>query len=381
MTALELTEELLPGDRCESDVCWGERGNICDLHVKKREVLAASTHAPTMGSRDVTRDVVAEVEAGIASGALVADYYPELIARIRELEAGGSWERAKLAERNLAASEARVRELEAERDRAESLRLADVDTLLEVGDILDLGKYPESIVECAKRARSERDDAIARAEQAEHERDKARGESRFLARDNYATNQANEEIRARLADAEAMVRDWSDWGDAAVALVEPLDDGAVWGTPEVRKFIGEAVAKLPETQAQAAAMREALEFSNQYWASDDATTPEQVVDKAKAALALDAGRALLADLDTWEKRAKAAEELLRDADAHIEEWQSASGLLVGGDPGGVMPRHLAAEMKRHSDLFRDALECISLFAPNTARVAELRDRLAEILDG
>lgn len=336
-TFLELVEQLLPGDRCESDYCWGEGGNICDLHVKKRDALQAMT---------------------------------PLSQHL--------WERAKLAERNLAA-------------------------------------------------------AIASAEQAERDRDEA---LKAMRRANEGDARAWVDIRAKLAEVEAQAAAMREaLGKMAKSPSDPLwnyegswyvnlakdalatDAGRDWVSPEDHARV----------QAEAAAMREALYISNCVVETLPAADWEMAREKAKAALATDAGRAMLdrirnleeerdgwrqaamdsktaeeaehmvaaeiagrltKERDDWRKRAESAEQLLAKEEAEVDAWKEATGLLVGGDPGGVEPHHLSKEMQLHSTLFRRVSDAwskmqVGLDAANSTATfvrgeMDLRHAVAEI---
>jgi hypothetical protein len=55
--------------------------------------------------------------------------------------------------------------------------------------------------------------------------------------------------------------------------------------------------------------------------------------------------------------------------AEIERWKEATGLLRGGDPDGVTPEDLAAEIQAHSRLFRDLREFLAVGGDQLAKDA------------
>jgi len=74
-------------------------------------------------------------------------------------------------------------------------------------------------------------------------------------------------------------------------------------------------------------------------------------------------RATLALRDECMRLEGERNEAQRERDAlleEIDEWKEASGLLIGGDPGGVEPKHVAAEMALHSALFHGVRETLQL---------------------
>lgn len=117
---------------------------------------------------------------------------------------------------------------------------------------------------------------LSRAERAERERDEAREESRFLARDSASTLAANEDVRARLAEVERERDDWVNAlrvdvkhaqaerdeardqlaehdriADEEVALLRAAIDLG-------NKQLAEVTARVAEVEAQAAAREQKL---------------------------------------------------------------------------------------------------------------------------
>lgn len=77
--------------------------------------------------------------------------------------------------------------------------------------------------------------------------------------------------------------------------------------------------------------------------------------------------------------ANAARTLVRDLAETIEEWQEASGLTVGGDPGGVEPRHVKWAHRHIAQLLREARRVLG-DVESAGAVALLRE-IEQFFDG
>lgn len=88
------------------------------------------------------------------------------------------------------------------------------------------------------------DELLELERNANHEKRTSIGEDRRRAVNLLALITEVRRMRSKVIHQGQDLKVWSDWGDATVAVIEPLEGDAVWHHADVRKFIAEAVGSV-----------------------------------------------------------------------------------------------------------------------------------------